>query len=175
MCKSGRALTVETLNQSKTTYNKATLVCSLFSKEGHGLMETSTQVIRDPIRSGAYTYTTVEFKARTQPDTEPHCLAKGECGVAADDSHPSARADNPSFLEAALFFLTGVEPGPTDTVTDQEIILQRYPIVAYVVDGKPCAVRIRNTTDNQIWHMDFCKLVIGPPAMKQSDDGRKSA
>jgi hypothetical protein len=62
-----------------------------------------------------------------------------------------------SFLEAALFFLTGVEPGPEDIVTDQEILLLRYSIAAYLVDGKPCAVRIRNRL--RIWEMDFCKIV----------------
>lgn len=63
-----------------------------------------------------------------------------------------------SFLEAALFFLTGVDTTNEDTVTDREIRLRQYPLVAYLVDGKPCAVRLRNTETNNIWEMDFCKI-----------------
>jgi hypothetical protein len=36
--------------------------------------------------------------------------------------------------------------------------LRRYPIVAYLVDGQPCVVRIRNTDIDVVWQMDFCKL-----------------
>src|SRR5262245_48601190 len=67
-----------------------------------------------------------------------------------------------SFLEAALFFLTGVEATNQDYVTDNEIRLSRYPIVAYTVPGNPCAVRLRYTDEqnrgNTIWQMDFCKI-----------------
>jgi hypothetical protein len=62
-----------------------------------------------------------------------------------------------SFLEAALFFLTGVEPTDEDSVTDREIILRREPLVAYLVDD-PCIVRLRNTNNDSIWQMDFCKI-----------------
>ena len=67
------------------------------------------------------------------------------------------RGDNP-FLEAALFFLTGVDTNDWDVVTDREIRLARYPLVAYLVNAKPCAVRLRNTENNNVWEMDFCKL-----------------
>src|SRR5262249_12513825 len=64
-----------------------------------------------------------------------------------------------SFLEAALFFLTDVEATHEDTATDREIILRQYPIVAYLVDGNPCLVRIRSgSRPNSIWQMDFCKI-----------------
>jgi hypothetical protein len=63
-----------------------------------------------------------------------------------------------SFLEAALFFLTDVEVTHQDTATDREIILRQYPIVAYLVDGNSCLVRIRNTSSNVTWQMDFCKI-----------------
>jgi putative Ca2+/H+ antiporter (TMEM165/GDT1 family) len=38
-----------------------------------------------------------------------------------------------SFLEAALFFITGVDTTNEDTVTNHEVRLSRYPIVAYLV------------------------------------------
>ena len=63
-----------------------------------------------------------------------------------------------SFLEAALFFLTAADTRSEDSVTDREIILRRYPIVAYLVDGEPCKVRLRNTSDHRIFQIDFCKL-----------------
>jgi hypothetical protein len=66
-----------------------------------------------------------------------------------------------SFLEAALFFLTDVEATHEDTATDREIILRQYPLVAYLVDGNPCLVRLRSTSSNRpnsIWQMDFCKI-----------------
>jgi hypothetical protein len=68
----------------------------------------------------------------------------------------------PSFLEAALFFLTNVEAGGSDTITDSEIALSRYSLVAYLgpaePNGRTCRVRLRNTATNQIWQMNFCKL-----------------
>jgi len=67
-------------------------------------------------------------------------------------------AKQPSFLEAALFFLTSVEPTAEDSVTDREIILRREPVVAYLVDGAPCVVRLRNTRTDAVWQMDFCKI-----------------
>ena len=63
-----------------------------------------------------------------------------------------------SFLEAALFFLTDVEATHEDTATDREIILRQYPLVAYLVDGNPCLVRLRSGSRNSIWQMDFCKI-----------------
>jgi hypothetical protein len=63
-----------------------------------------------------------------------------------------------SFLEAALFFITGVDTTDEDTVTDREIRLSRYPIVAYLADSNPCAVRLRATTQPTIWQLDFCKI-----------------
>jgi hypothetical protein len=68
------------------------------------------------------------------------------------------RAAEVSFLEAGLFFLTDLQPGEGDRVTDREIVLARYPLVAYTVDDSPCAIRIRNTLTRVIWHMDFCKI-----------------
>jgi hypothetical protein len=68
-----------------------------------------------------------------------------------------AQTTKTSFLEAALFFLTGVEPTDEDSVTDREIILRREPLVAHLVDENPCAVRLRNTRNNTVWQMDFCK------------------
>jgi hypothetical protein len=81
---------------------------------------------------------------------------------------------NVSFLEAALFFLTGVEATNQDIVTDREIILRRYPLVAYLVDGNPCAVRIRNTNNNRLYQMDFCKITgwrLTPEVMQAVTDG----
>src|SRR6266540_7572766 len=79
----------------------------------------------------------------------------------------SVKAD-PSFLEAGLFFLTGVEPAEGDVVTERGIVLFREPLVAYLVDGKPCVVRLRNTKNNTVWQMDFCKIAgyrwNSPPA-----------
>jgi hypothetical protein len=57
-----------------------------------------------------------------------------------------------------LFFLTGVEATNQDIVTDREIRLRQYPIVAYLVDGNPCLVRLRNTNNYTVWQMDFCKI-----------------
>jgi hypothetical protein len=69
-----------------------------------------------------------------------------------------AQTTKTSFLEAALFFLTGVEQTDEDSVTDREIILRREPLVAHLVDENPCAVRLRNTRNNTVWQMDFCKI-----------------
>jgi hypothetical protein len=49
-----------------------------------------------------------------------------------------------TFLEAAMFFITGVDATSEDTVSEDEIRLHRYPIVAYLAGN--CAVRIRMTT-----------------------------
>ena len=44
-------------------------------------------------------------------------------------------------------------------VTNREVVLDQYPIVAYLVDSNPCAVRIRHTeTPHWIMQMDFCKI-----------------
>ena len=67
--------------------------------------------------------------------------------------------DQRAFLEAAVFFITGVDTTKVDMVTNREIVLGRYPIVAYLVDSNPCAVRIRTTTKPYtVWQMDFCKI-----------------
>jgi hypothetical protein len=68
------------------------------------------------------------------------------------------KAAEVSFLEAGLFFLTDLQPGEGDRVTDREIVLARYPLIAYTVDDSPCAIRIRNTLTRFIWQMDFCKI-----------------
>jgi hypothetical protein len=87
----------------------------------------------------------------------PLCLAALALLLSAAMILP-AKADV-SFLEAALYFLTAIEPTQGDTVNGSKIILARYPIVAYLVDDKPCAVRIRTTTQPYtIWQMDFCKI-----------------
>jgi hypothetical protein len=64
-----------------------------------------------------------------------------------------------SFLEAAMYFITAVEPVAGDTVTDDEIILTRYPIVAYLVSDNRCAIRIRRRNEPYwVLQMDFCKI-----------------
>jgi hypothetical protein len=45
VCSSGRSFVVTILNLSNETYTKGTLVCSLFSKAGHSLIETVTQEV----------------------------------------------------------------------------------------------------------------------------------
>jgi hypothetical protein len=72
-----------------------------------------------------------------------------------------ANAKPVSFLEAALFFLTAIEPVPEDVVSDSRIALSKYPIVAYLVEDNPsCQVRLRTTIQPYtVWQMDFCKLV----------------
>jgi hypothetical protein len=64
----------------------------------------------------------------------------------------------PTFLEAALFFLTDVETSNQDYVTETEIRLRRWPIVAYLVEDAPCVVRLRNTNYDRLWQFDFCKI-----------------
>jgi hypothetical protein len=63
-----------------------------------------------------------------------------------------------SFLEAATFFLTGVDATDDEIVSEREIVLHKYPFVIYLVDDKSCVVRMRNATNHNIWQMDFCKL-----------------
>jgi hypothetical protein len=70
----------------------------------------------------------------------------------------SGTGEQRAFLEAALFFLTGVDATSDEIVSERQIVLRRYPLVAYLVDGKPCVVRLRNTTSHQIWQLDFCKI-----------------
>jgi hypothetical protein len=48
VCRSGR-FTITALNLSNKTYNRATLVCSLFRKEGHRVIATTGQEIQGPI------------------------------------------------------------------------------------------------------------------------------
>ena len=62
-----------------------------------------------------------------------------------------------SFLEAALFFITGLDATSEDTVSEDEIRVGRYPLVAYLTGN--CAVRIRNTkAPNWVYQWDFCKF-----------------
>jgi hypothetical protein len=62
-----------------------------------------------------------------------------------------------TFLEAAMFFITGVDATSEDTVSESQITLHRYPVVAYLVDR--CKVRLRATkVPYTIWQMDFCKF-----------------
>jgi hypothetical protein len=64
-----------------------------------------------------------------------------------------------AFLEAALFFITGVDASSNEIVSNRKIKLGRYPIVAYLVDSNPCAIRLRTTTlPYTVWQMDFCKI-----------------
>jgi hypothetical protein len=65
------------------------------------------------------------------------------------------QATEVSFLEAGLFFLTDLQPGPNDVVTPSEIRLADHPLVAYTVDDN----RIRNTQTGYIYQMDFCKFI----------------
>jgi hypothetical protein len=69
-----------------------------------------------------------------------------------------------SFLEAALYFMTDLEPTAQDIVTEDEIVV-RYGsmvLVAYTVPSNRCAVRIRKklepTLSGVITQFDFCKL-----------------
>ena len=43
-----------------------------------------------------------------------------------------------SFLEAAQFFLTGVDATSDEIVSEREIVLHKYPLVVYLVDDKTC-------------------------------------
>jgi hypothetical protein len=69
-----------------------------------------------------------------------------------------------SFIEAVTFFLTGVDATGDEIVSEREIVLDKYPLVVYLVDDKRCIVRIRNTDPNQgnwrpqIWQINFCKF-----------------
>jgi hypothetical protein len=64
-----------------------------------------------------------------------------------------------AFLEAALFFITGVDTSREDMVANREIVLDRYPIVAYLMEDNDCAVRIRHTAKPYwVLQMDFCKI-----------------
>ena len=63
-----------------------------------------------------------------------------------------------SFIEAATFFLTGVDATGDEIVSEREIVLHKYPLVVYLVDDKRCVARMRNTTSHEIWQMNFCKI-----------------
>jgi hypothetical protein len=73
---------------------------------------------------------------------------------------PSTAVSAPavSFLEAATYFLTAVDPTEKDTITENEIVLHQYPLAVNLVDGHPCAVSVRNTSNQKIWQFDFCKM-----------------
>jgi hypothetical protein len=74
-------------------------------------------------------------------------------------SREGGTSEQRAFLEAALFFITGVDAASDEIVGNREIVLRQYPIVAYLVDSNSCAVRIRTTTQPYIvWQMDFCKI-----------------
>jgi hypothetical protein len=73
---------------------------------------------------------------------------------------PTVAHADVSFLEAGLFFLTGVEPDPTDQVSETRIVLAKYSMVAYRPDSNPCAIRMRMTVwPYTVYQMDFCQIV----------------
>jgi hypothetical protein len=74
-------------------------------------------------------------------------------------SGSSGTSEQRAFLEAALFFVTNIEPRQEDTVNDREIIIYRHRIKAYLVDSNPCAVRFSTTTGTYtVWQIDFCEI-----------------
>jgi hypothetical protein len=96
--------------------------------------------------------------------SNPPARTDGTSNPPASTESGSGRRSSPdkaetSFLEAALFFITGVDATSEDSVTEREIVLRREPIVAYLVDSNPCAFRIRTTTQPYtVWQWDFCKI-----------------
>jgi|GEM_PF-4291974 len=62
------------------------------------------------------------------------------------------------FLEAAAFFLTGVDATSDEIVSNREIVLRQYPLVIYLVDNKPCTVRMRNPERQWVMQWDLCKI-----------------
>jgi hypothetical protein len=72
---------------------------------------------------------------------------------------PAKAYENVSFLEAALFFMTNIEPQSGDEVTPDQITIHSWPIVAYTVKDNPCAIRIRMTQPPySILQFDFCQI-----------------
>jgi|SRR5262245_38284249 len=75
-----------------------------------------------------------------------------------------------SFVEAALFFLTSIEPSQNDTVDDDEIVLADFPLAAYSVPEDQCLIRLRRTrAPFTTWQFNFCivtgfELHTEPPA-----------
>jgi hypothetical protein len=72
---------------------------------------------------------------------------------------PAANAKSVSFIEAALYFLTAVEPSAFDEADDYHIVLSNYPIRIYLLESDRCVVRLRTTTKPiTFWQMKFCEL-----------------
>jgi hypothetical protein len=84
----------------------------------------------------------------------------------------SASAKNVSFIEAALYFMTAVEPTAFDEVDDYHIVLSQYPMRIYLLDSDSCIVRLRTTTKPYtFWQMKFCKIT----GYQWSNDGLNTA
>jgi hypothetical protein len=93
----------------------------------------------------------------------------GDVEEAATSTH-SGTSEQRAFLEAAFFFITGVDATAQEIVTNREIHLDRYPIVGYLVDDNRCAIRIRTTTQLYVvWQMDFCKITHYEDSTKYSN------
>jgi hypothetical protein len=91
--------------------------------------------------------------ARTEGTSDPP--ASTESGSGRRSSPVKAET---SFIEAATFFLTGVDATGDEIVSEREIVLRKYPFVIYLVNDKSCVVRMRNVTSHEIWQMNFCML-----------------
>jgi hypothetical protein len=86
---------------------------------------------------------------------------------------PAANANSVSFIEAALYFLTAVEPSAFDEADDYHIVLSNYPIRIYLLESDRCVVRLRTTTKPiTFWQMKFCELTGYQWTNRTESDGR---
>ncbi len=71
----------------------------------------------------------------------------------------SGSSEQGAFLEAAFFFITGVDAASDEIFNNREIALHGYPIVAYLVDDDSCVLRLRTTAQPYVvWQMHFCRI-----------------
>jgi hypothetical protein len=68
---------------------------------------------------------------------------------------------DPSFIEAAMFFFTSLEPIEGDVITDDSITLVDLPLQIYRIPDDPCVARLRRTRPPlSVWEMNFCKVAM---------------
>jgi hypothetical protein len=100
------------------------------------------------------------FRACNEMNNPP-AQAQPEPPAATNQEPPSrdsGDSNRRSLLEAVAFFMTGVDAGADEIVSDNQIVLRNYPIVVYLVDGNRCVARLRLMTTHAIWQLDFCKI-----------------